>query len=249
LDTDEEQVEDEAGAMRLASSIEGLLTGQANVNLSEALEMFDPPCNPALNNAVPSCLILEPMEFIDYFSKIIIIESAATPTNQVSGGSRDEWSRFQHRCPNHIFGCPYTSGAVSYISNHAIICKYISIEAGEELDHKKLTKEAQEKVHKCPTEGCGKSFDNPRSLRQHKKRCNWVPKGCTAEGCDPTIIFKTKGAMDKHRENKHCSFTPRSCPLAAICQSTLEYENKDSYRSHLIRTHKLVGQELAEHMH
>jgi hypothetical protein len=106
--------------------------------------LFDPVHDEiALGGTASKSAVLtqDTMVFIDKLSMINVVRHSQTTANHVvTGGSRDELSRFQIPCSNHKLGCSKTFGRDETLRVHLLHCKFKSIDSVQSAtDHAKKT--------------------------------------------------------------------------------------------------------------
>ena len=185
-----------------------------------------------LENAEPTPQLELPIEqFVDRFAQINVSTAYKDLASLPHGNAREEPSAFQAKCLNRIFGCEFT-GSMPQVAKHKITCPRISIEAAQALDQAQ-----QAKTLRCDRTDCGKSFDNKRSLSQHKCRAHktWAPRKCP--DCADGEVYTKKPIYARHRSNFHSDWVPSPCPIGNCKNAQHIFAQRPNLNSHLLFCH------------
>jgi uncharacterized C2H2 Zn-finger protein len=221
----------------------------------QLLDLMDPLCEDGVkvSKRWGELVEMSGLNFISTLSKINVVraETTKSPGLSVHGGSRDEPSIFQLRCPNHIFGCLKKFDHEHDIRNHwPDFCKSNSFEAHLAEEKRQADVLATAETFECTQ--CKRTFTSLRSLRGHKTEHSeqWVPKKCDIEGCKSTVVFTDRGPYMIHLNNQH-DWKPIRCPLHESPECTEPervFTSRKPFKRHLEKQHDLTKEELREHM-
>jgi uncharacterized C2H2 Zn-finger protein len=101
------------------------------------------------------------------------------------------------------------------------------------MTEKRLEVVANTYAHKCPR--CGQDFKRPCDLTKHEKTHN-RPYKCHVDGCKYREYgWSTKGALDRHVNDRHCLAPPVYPCLYKPCPYTSKRES--NCKQHMEKTH------------
>lgn len=107
-----------------------------------------------------------PLKYIKKLSQLNVVRhSQRVATNFVSGGSRDEPSRFKLPCPNAVHGCEKLWDTDEQARVHLAFCKSVSAEAHAAAQDN-LQAVAAKKTWFC--DKCSKSYSTKGALKSHQ---------------------------------------------------------------------------------
>lgn len=197
--------------------------------------------NDASQDANQSLISAPCAQFIEYFASINQVAFAYTKKRFEDraaaldrGGSRAEPRPFIHSCSN---GFGFTTRERPKFVAHTLRCR-----------GKPTRKAARERPHKCHHEGCEKSYAQKGDLTVHLKSHAYRPQPCNEDGCDPTIIYTTWSKMERHRNQKHSNWSPRTCSLCTGAAKDKPWLTRNEWRMHLTRKHKMTSEAIDEHL-
>ncbi|KAG5205898.1 hypothetical protein GTR04_2771 [Trichophyton interdigitale] len=103
----------------------------------------------------------------------------------------------------------------------------------------------------CPEKDCPWTGRCPSERKKHIHQKHTKPHACNFYGC--TMTFGSPSDLKRHRESRHPSErTPQYKCFATKKKSCLEsthlFARKDNFRTHLVKTHGLSENEVAEHI-
>jgi hypothetical protein len=232
---------DSAQLAQLASIIHGAVP-------SEEMEAFMDPLLENEDKCDKLKLITEvsSLEFIKKMSQINIVchQSGASYTDTVTGGSRDEPSRFLYSCPNAVHGCENVMERTEQVRLHMIYCKSTSPEA-HAAEQRRV--EALDAKRTWVCDECGKSYGTKRALTNHQSVHTWIPKTCETEGCTSKNLFKSPASYRHHQVDAH-SWTPCTCPVDGCKDPAHVFVTRGNLQRHLRDTHGLRSEEIAGHI-
>ena len=93
-----------------------------------------------------------------------------------------------------------------------------------------------------------KSYAQKGDLTVHLKSHAYRPQPCNEDGCDPTIIYTTWSKMERHRNQKHSNWSPRTCSLCTGAAKDKPWLTRNEWRMHLTRKHKMTSEAIDEHL-
>ncbi|EZF12483.1 hypothetical protein H112_06600 [Trichophyton rubrum D6] len=103
----------------------------------------------------------------------------------------------------------------------------------------------------CPEKDCPWTGRCPSERKKHIHQKHTKPHACDFYGC--TMTFGSNSDLKRHKESRHPSErTPQYKCFATKKKSCLEsthiFTRKDNFRTHLVKTHGLTENEVAEHI-
>jgi len=180
-------------------------------------------------------------DFVHFFCKVNIFQiqvpfdrnDEATLIQRVpSGNSRDKPTSFLYSCKK---GCGFSLWSRQDLDDHEVNC------TGEPPSTKGF---------KCQRPGCNKKYKNESTLKSHVADYHdFVATACTQCPGKPEVLYTTKLALKKHRDEVHSGVIEEQfCPLKDNCHSEIKYTAKKPLKQHLRRQHHVTTEEMKEYV-
>lgn len=188
-------------------------------------------------------------DFIRFFAHINVIRNrnAARLTDEkfqedsvrwvAIGNSREPPTRFLFSCPHREWGCTFSARVLAPFEIHVARCK---ISEEKPFVQKELR-------FPCRKAGCSRRFGAQGSRNRHELEHAWVPLQCD-RGCTDGKYFQSKESYDNHVNRWHRDMwdTSTTCPVSK-CTRTTSFPSRQAYNSHLVETHRLSMEQVAQY--
>lgn len=135
----------------------------------------------------------------------------------------------------------YTNTQEWTLRAHEPGCKYISVEAGAQVEERKKNNTYD---HHCPYENCDKSYLSESHLTSYIRHIHeYILQQCDHPDRTNQKEWQDKAAYDNHWVEKHDdSFTPTTCRVPG-CTSRKGFNRRDVCHLHLRSVHRLSEEE------
>ncbi|KAH6539690.1 hypothetical protein HBI07_114560 [Parastagonospora nodorum] len=182
------------------------------------------------------------LDFVRHFSTVNITANQTFSLEgnkwkdiaRIQGNSRDPPTSFLYACKNHVYGCPFNHRhRATLAEQHELTCPYINHEIGVELAAQK----AVDRLVKCTTSGCDKTFVDEKKLKSHVSNVHGWPRMCAKAECKAGP-FPDITSLNKHRKT-HDNFKFTKCVVDG-CTSDYVFEDRNRYRRHIRYVHKII---------